>query len=42
MRVLGPGRLAREFASWFDTSFFAEGLQRGRARRNDMLQSAAS
>ena len=33
VRLLGPGRLARGFPTWFDTSFFTEGLQRAEARR---------
>jgi len=33
VRLLGPGRLARAFPTWFDTSFFTEGLQRAEARR---------
>jgi DNA-binding HxlR family transcriptional regulator len=32
-RLLGPSRLARAFPTWFDTSFFAEGLSRGEKRR---------
>jgi hypothetical protein len=27
-RLLGPSRLARAFPTWFDTSYFAEGLRR--------------
>ena len=27
-RMLGPSRLARAFPTWFDTSYFAEGLRR--------------
>lgn len=33
-RLLGPGRLARGFPTWFDTSLFATGLQRAEARRS--------
>ena len=29
---LGPSRLARAFPSWFDTSFFADGLRRAQQR----------
>ena len=32
-RLLGPSRLARAFPTWFDTSFFAEGLRRAEQRR---------
>lgn len=32
-RLLGPGRLARAFPTWFDTTFFAEGLRRAEQRR---------
>jgi DNA-binding HxlR family transcriptional regulator len=28
VRMIGPSRLARAFPTWFDTSFFAEGLRR--------------
>ena len=31
-RLLGPSRLARAFPTWFDTSFFAEGLRRAEQR----------
>jgi hypothetical protein len=34
-RLLGPSRLARAFPTWFDVSFFAEGLRRGELRRTD-------
>jgi hypothetical protein len=27
-RMLGPSRLTRAFPTWFDTSYFAEGLRR--------------
>jgi hypothetical protein len=27
-RLLGPSRLARAFPTWFDTTWFAEGLRR--------------
>ena len=33
VRLLGPGRLARAFPTWFDTTFFAEGLLRASQRR---------
>ncbi len=33
VRLLGPGRLARAFPTWFDTSAFAAGLRRAEARR---------
>jgi len=32
-RLLGPSRLARAFPTWFDTSFFEEGIRRGQHRR---------
>ena len=32
-RLLGPSRLARAFPTWFDTSYFAEGLHRAEQRR---------
>jgi DNA-binding HxlR family transcriptional regulator len=31
-RLLGPSRLARGFPTWFDTSYFAEGLRRAEQR----------
>jgi hypothetical protein len=31
-RLLGPSRLAPTFPTWFDTSFFAEGLSRAEQR----------
>jgi hypothetical protein len=31
-RLLGPSRLARAFPTWFDTSFFAEGIRRAEQR----------
>ena len=31
-RMLGPSRLARAFPTWFDTSYFAEGLRRAGQR----------
>jgi DNA-binding HxlR family transcriptional regulator len=31
-RLLGPSRLARAFPTWFDTTFFAEGLRRAEQR----------
>jgi hypothetical protein len=33
VRLLGPGRLARAFPTWFDTSPFTAGLQRAEGRR---------
>ncbi len=33
VRLLGPGRLARAFPTWFDTSFFQAGIDRGEQRR---------
>lgn len=33
VRLLGPSKLARAFPTWFDTTLFAEGIARGRARR---------
>jgi hypothetical protein len=38
-RLLGPSRLARAFPTWFDTTFFSEGLRRAEQRR---LQDAIS
>jgi len=32
-RLLGPSRLARSFPTWFDTTFFTDGLRRGDQRR---------
>ena len=32
-RLLGPSRLARSFSTWFDTTFFDEGLRRAEQRR---------
>jgi DNA-binding HxlR family transcriptional regulator len=32
-RLLGPSRLARSFPTWFDTTYFAEGLRRAEQRR---------
>ena len=32
-RLIGPSRLARAFPTWFDTTFFAEGLRRAEQRR---------
>jgi len=32
-RLLGPSRLARSFPTWFDTTFFDEGLRRAEQRR---------
>jgi DNA-binding HxlR family transcriptional regulator len=34
-RLLGPSRLARGFPTWFDVSYFAEGLRRAELRRSD-------
>jgi DNA-binding HxlR family transcriptional regulator len=34
VRFLGPSRLARAFPTWFDTSAFRVGLQRGEVRRS--------
>ena len=34
-RLLGPSRLARGFPTWFDVSFFAEGLRRAELHRRD-------
>ena len=31
-RLLGPSRLARAFPTWFDTTYFAEGLRRAEQR----------
>jgi hypothetical protein len=31
-RLLGPSRLARAFPTWFDTTYFAEGLHRAEQR----------
>src|SRR5262249_57663802 len=33
-RLLGPSRLARAFPTWFDTSYFAEGLRRAKQRHS--------
>lgn len=33
VRLLGPSRLARAFPTWFDTTFFDEGLRRRKQRR---------
>jgi DNA-binding HxlR family transcriptional regulator len=33
VRMLGPSRLARAFPSWFDTSYFADGLRRAAQHR---------
>ena len=40
-RVLGPSRLARAFPTWFDTSYFTEGIRRGE-RRRELERAAAS
>ena len=39
-RLLGPSRLARAFPTWFDTSFFAEGLRRAEQRQRRAAVSA--
>jgi hypothetical protein len=39
-RLLGPSRLARAFPTWFDTSFFAEGLRRAEQRDRRAAESA--
>lgn len=39
-RLLGPSRLARAFPTWFDTSFFAEGLRRAELRHRRAAVSA--
>jgi hypothetical protein len=39
-RLLGPSRLARAFPTWFDTTFFAEGLRRRDQRRRREALSA--
>ena len=36
-RMLGPSRLARAFPTWFDTSFFADGLRRAEQHRQDAV-----
>ncbi len=43
-RVIGPGGLARDFPTWFDTTMFTEGLKRARRRRRagEELRAAAS
>ena len=41
-RLLGPGQLARQFPTWFDTGMFSESLQRGRRRQELELGRAAS
>jgi hypothetical protein len=33
-RMLGPSRLARAFPTWFDTTYFAEGLHRAGQRHS--------
>ena len=37
VRLLGPSRLTRAFSTWFDTTFFEEGLRRARQRREREL-----
>ena len=39
-RLLGPSRLARAFPTWFDTSYFAEGLRRAEQRHRRQAVSA--
>jgi hypothetical protein len=36
-RLLGPSRLARAFPTWFDTSYFAEGLRRAEQHRRQAM-----
>ena len=38
-RLLGPSWLARAFPTWFDTSFFAEGLRRAELRRAELRRA---
>jgi len=37
-RLLGPSRLARAFPTWFDTSYFSEGLRRAQLRAAQQRQ----
>ena len=39
-RLLGPSRLARAFPTWFDTTYFAEGLRRAELRHRRMAVPA--
>jgi DNA-binding HxlR family transcriptional regulator len=39
-RFLGPSRLAKAFPTWFDTTLFSRGLQRGEQRRHRNVQTA--
>jgi hypothetical protein len=39
-RLLGPSRLARAFPTWFDTSYFAEGLRRAEKHRSQQAMPA--
>jgi len=39
-RLLGPSRLARAFPTWFDTTYFAEGLRRAGQRHRRQAVSA--
>ena len=41
-RVLGPSRLGRAFASWFDMSYFIEDFRRADHRRQRALSVAAT
>jgi DNA-binding HxlR family transcriptional regulator len=38
-RTVGPSRLARAFPTWFATGHFAEALQRGQRRREDVASA---
>ena len=40
-RVLGPGRLARAFPTWFDTSYYAKSLRAAQRRREASGEVAA-
>jgi hypothetical protein len=42
VRLFGPGRLTREFPTWFDTTFFTAGLERAEARRQRESSLAAN
>jgi DNA-binding HxlR family transcriptional regulator len=37
-RLIGPSRLARSFPTWFDTTFFADGLRRAEQRRAQLAR----
>jgi DNA-binding HxlR family transcriptional regulator len=39
-RLIGPSRLARSFPTWFDTTFFADGLRRAEQRRMRLAEQA--